>query len=204
MCSSAAGSPMLRPGDDERRGRGRQPRDSLPTGRWSGPSLAITSPALSRRHGPHRSAESNVGCAGRSATRPPEPPLIARTRPSTTLSPDAPYFQIASLPAASMFVHALAVATKCNIRHCRIVICVVFLSPSRRLRRPRSHLSRVPPTYRKLPCDRARNIRDNIRQRRVGSRPRTSITYYESYSYDDARPSYIADDPSSRPPSRGN
>ena len=79
---------MARPGDDERRGGGRQPRDSLPTGRWSGPSLAITSSALSRHYGPQRSAGSNAGCAGRSATRPPEPPLIARTRPSTTLSPD--------------------------------------------------------------------------------------------------------------------
>ena len=38
---------MPLPGDDECRGRGRQSRDSLPTGRRSGLSLAITSSALS-------------------------------------------------------------------------------------------------------------------------------------------------------------
>ena len=83
-------------------------------------------------------------------------------------------------------------------RHRRIVICVVFLSPSRRLRRPRSHLSQVPPTYRRFPCDRAKHIRDNIRHRRVGPIPTTSVKSYASYSYGDVGPSSIADGPTYR------
>ena len=128
-----------------------------------------------------------------------------RTRPSTTPRPGRDRArrtsEIASLPAASTFANSRAVATKCDIRHRRIVICVVFLSPSRHLRRPRSHLSWVPLTYRRFSCDRARNIRDNIRHRRIGPRPTTSVKPYKSYSYDDAGPSSIADDPSPRPPS---
>ena len=107
--------------------------------------------------------------------------------------------QIRETPAN--IAHARAVATKCNIRHRRIVSCVVFLSPTRRLGRPRSHLSRVPPTYRRFPCDRARNIRDNIRHKRVGPISTASVNRYESYSYDDIGLSSIADDPSPRPPS---
>ena len=82
--------------------------------------------------------------------------------------------------AASARSMATRWATKCNIRHRRIVICVVFLSPSRRLRRPRSHLSRAPPTYRRFPCNRAKNIRDNIRYKRVDPRPTISITRYRT------------------------
>ena len=103
---------MPRLGDDERRGGERQPRDSLPTGHRSGPSLAITSSALSRHHGPQRSAESNVGCAGRSASF-----RLVRQQPSPrdahgrALLPDC-------LIARRQYVRArLAVATKCNIRH---------------------------------------------------------------------------------------
>ena len=85
-----------------------------------------------------------------------------------------------------------------NVQH-----CVVFLSPTRRLGRPRSHLSRVPPTYRRFPCDRAKNIRDNIRHKRVGPIPTASVKRYESYSYDDVGLSSIVDGPSPRPPSPG-
>ena len=92
-------------------------------------------------------------------------PSLTRRRCDSTPRPNG------YLPAASTFANARAVATKCNIRHRRIVICVVFLSPSRRLRRPRPHLSRAPPTYRRFPCNRAKNIRDNIRYKRVGPRP---------------------------------
>ena len=99
-------------------------------------------------------------------------PSLTRRRCDSTPRPNG------YLPAASTFANARAVATKCNIRHRRIVICVVFLSPSRRLRRPRPHLSRAPPTYRRFPCNRAKNIRDNIRYKRVGPRPIIYITYY--------------------------
>ena len=73
-----------------------------------------------------------------------------------------------------------------------------FLAPRDACGAQRSHLSRVPPTYRRFPCDRAKNIRDNIRDRRVGPIPTTSVMRYESHSYDDIGLLSIADDPSPR------
>ena len=180
---------MARPGDDERRGGGRQPRDSLPTGRWSGPSLAITSSALSRHYGPQRSAGSNAGCAGSLGH---EAPGASIDRSNSSVNNPLPgrdrARRISELPHRTSPVRSRTPALwrrKYNLRDRHVVICRVFLSPARRPRRPRKNPSRVPRTYRRYPCNRAPIIRDHIRQKRGGPKPITSINNYESYTYDD-------------------
>ena len=71
-----------------------------------------------------------------------------------------------------------------------------FFSPSQRLRRARSHPSRLPPTGRRFPCDRVRKIRDKSRHRRVDPRPIIPVKRYEPYGYDDVGTSSVSDDPS--------